>query len=238
MKKVAIIGATSGIGRELAIRYATHSYLVAVSGRRRNLLDALQQLHPDNIKTECFDVTGKENIVHLRSMIDQLGGLDILVYNAGYGEVSKSLDWDIDKRTVDTNINGFIEIVNYGFNYFVNQGFGQIAITSSVAAERGNSSAPAYSASKAFASIYAEGLSLKARRLKHDITVTDIRPGFVNTKMAKGDRRFWVAPVGKAADQIFAAITKKKRRTYITGRWRIAAWLMRQMPYGIYKRFA
>jgi short-subunit dehydrogenase len=215
MQKVIIIGATSGIGKALATLYAKNGYMVGITGRRKELLISLQQKFSKNIVIENFDVTGKENIPHLQSLIQKLDGLDILIYNSGYGDVSKELDWDIEKRTTDVNVNGFIEIVCYAFNYLVNQGHGQIAGISSIASVRGNSQAPAYSASKAFESIYLEGLYYKSQKLKKDVAVTDIQPGFVDTGMAKGGK-FWIAPVEKAALQIFNAIKKKRKRAYIT----------------------
>ncbi|MEP6951467.1 MAG: SDR family NAD(P)-dependent oxidoreductase [Ginsengibacter sp.] len=236
-KKIIIIGATSGIGRELVRIYAAEGFLVGATGRRMKLLLSLQAEFPQNIFIECFDVTGKENIPHFQSLIEKLDGLDILVYNSGYGETSKKLDWEIENTTTAVNVNGFIEIVCYGFNYLLNQGHGQLACTSSIASVRGNSMAPAYSASKAFESIYMEGLYLKAKKLHKNIAVTDIQPGFVDTGLAKGEGKFWVAPVEKAAAQIFQAIQKKKKRVYITKRWAIVAWLLKYMPGFIYNRF-
>src|SRR6185503_17372341 len=90
--KLIIIGATSGIGRELAKVFARKNYMVAASGRRNELLISLQNEFPKNIVTECFDVTGKENIVHLRNMIEKLDGVDIIIYSSGYGEISEQLD--------------------------------------------------------------------------------------------------------------------------------------------------
>ncbi len=236
-KKVIIIGATSGIGRTLAQLYVNDGYLVGISGRRKELLDSFQTEFPAVI-TACFDVTGNDNIKHLQSMITQLGGLDILIYNSGYGEPSKKLMWEIEKQTTLTNVNGFVEIANFVFNYFVTQGQGQIAGISSIASNRGNSWAPAYSASKAYMSNYLEGLHMKAAKLKLDISATDIQPGFVKTKMAKGNKQFWVSSPGKAALQIYKAIEAKKRRAYITKRWWVVARAMRLLPYWIYKRIA
>jgi len=236
-QKIIIIGSTSGIGRELARLYALNGFRVGVTGRRMNLLLSLQEEFPQNIFIECFDVTGKENIPHFQSLIEKLDGLDILIYNSGYGEPSKDLDWEIENRTTAINVYGFVEIVCYGFNYFINQGYGQIACTSSVASVRGNSMAPAYSAGKAFESTYMEGLYLKAKRLKKNIAVTDIQPGFVDTHLAKGDGKFWVEPGKKAAAQIYRAIQKKKKRAYITKRWAIIAWLLKNIPGFIYNRF-
>ncbi|MGZ5191098.1 MAG: SDR family NAD(P)-dependent oxidoreductase, partial [Flavisolibacter sp.] len=132
--------------------------------------------------------------------------------------------------------NGFVEVVSFTFNYFVQQGHGQIAVSSSIAALRGNSWAPSYSASKAFMSNYAEGLNIKSRKLKKDIVITDIKSGFIATKMAKRNGRFWVAPTEKAVNQIIKGIEARKRVVYVTKRWWIIAQLMKIIPYSIYKR--
>ena len=236
MKKIIIVGATSGIGLELARLYAGSGNLVGATGRRQDLLYSLQLEFPNQIVTECWDVTGDQSIAHLESLIRKLGGLDLLIYNSGYGEVSKDLDWPIDQRTVDTNVNGFLEVVNYTFSYFVRQGHGHVVTTSSIGSIRGNSMAPAYSASKAFQSVYFEGLHMKIKKMKLPLFVTDVQPGFVATKMAKGHGVFWAAPPAKAARQIAAAIEKKKWRVYITRRWNLIAWMMKWMPDLIYHR--
>jgi len=236
MKKVIIIGATSGIGRAMAILYAQNNWRVGVTGRRKALLDDLQMEFPANIITASFDVTSEDNINSLKNLIQQLGGLDLLVYNSGYGEISENLDWQIDKETNSINVNGFAEIVNFAFNYFLSEGRGHIAAISSIAATRGSSFAPAYSASKAYMSNYMEGLYLKAYRLKKPVYITDIQPGFVKTQMAKSEKQFWVAPAGKAAQQICTAIANKKRRAYITRRWWLISKLMKVIPMFIYRK--
>jgi short-subunit dehydrogenase len=241
-KNVIIVGATSGIGRALAKIYVEEGYRVGITGRRRELLDEMEKQNPGQVVTECFDVKGSDTIVHIESLIKKLGGLDILVYNSGYGDPSLTLDWELDKATYETNVKGFIEIVHYTFNYFVKQGHGQIAATSSIGSIRGNSWAPAYSASKAFMSVYMEGLHMKAKKmartnkLQGQIAITDIQPGFVNTKMAKGNGQFWVAPVEKVARQIFLAIQKKKWRAHVTRRWWLIAQLMKWAPGWLYHR--
>lgn len=237
MQKVIIIGATSGIGEALAKIYHDQHFLVGITGRRKELLDSFQKKFPD-IATECFDVTGNDNIKHVTSLIAKLGGMDILIYNSGYGEPSKKLSWEIEKQTTLTNVNGFAEIINFAFNFFAKQGHGQLAGISSIAANRGNSWAPAYSASKAYMSTYLEGLHMKAFKLKLPVYVTDIQPGFVNTKMAKGNKQFWVSQVEKAAEQIYRSIRAKRKKAYITKRWWIIAKIMRYMPHWIYKRIA
>jgi short-subunit dehydrogenase len=236
MKKVIIIGATSGMGRELALRYAGSGALVSVTGRRQDLLYSLQLEYPNAIISRCFDARAADSISHLEALIQEMGGLDLFIYNAGYGEISMDLNWEIDKTTVDTNVNGFIRMANFIFNYLLRQGAGQLAAISSIASIRGNPIAPAYSASKAFISTYLEGLHLKAAKLKANIQITDVQPGFVDTKMAKGQRRFWVASTRKAANQIYEALEKKKWRVYITHRWRLIAFLLKWAPEALLER--
>ncbi len=234
MKKTIIIGATSGIGRELAKIYASEGGLVGVTGRRQDLLYSLQLEYPNNVITQCFDATSPDNVAQLRALIDKMGGMDLLVYNAGYGEVSEDLDWAIDQTTTRTNVKGFLDLISYGYSYFLTQGSGQLATTSSVASQRGSSFAPAYNASKAFQSVYLEGLHMKVKKNKLPIFITDIQPGFVDTKMAKGNKRFWVASPQKAARQIHRAIEEKKWRVFVTRRWWLIAQLMKWMPSFIY----
>ncbi|HEX4850752.1 MAG TPA: SDR family NAD(P)-dependent oxidoreductase, partial [Puia sp.] len=168
--------------------------------------------------------------------IQKMEGLDLLIYNAGYGEISQEVDWKIDKTTVNTNVAGFIEIIDHAYNYFRKQGYGQLATTSSIASARGSSHAPAYSASKAFQSVYFEGLHIKLKKKNSSIFVTDIQPGFVDTKMAKG-KTFWVSSPSKAAEQIVDAIEKKKWRVYITHRWWLVAKVLKWMPDFVYHKF-
>ncbi|HEY6062116.1 MAG TPA: SDR family NAD(P)-dependent oxidoreductase [Chitinophagaceae bacterium] len=237
-KKIIIIGATSGIGRRMAELYFEKGHEVGISGRRMELLEEIRRQSAQKIEYECFDVTKSENISHLESLINKLGGLDILIISAGTGEPSKDLNWKIDKKTVDTNVNGFLEIANQAFNYFVKQGYGQLATISSIAAIRGGSWAPAYNASKSFQSNYFEGLAIKAKRLKKNIAVTCIEPGFVRTAMAKGGHKtFWMIPVDKAARQIIKAIEKRKRKVYISRRWWLIAKVLKWAPFWLYKRF-
>ena len=235
--KIIIIGATSGIGRKLAELYAQKGNRVGITGRRMELLTEIQALYPTLIETECFDVVSNENINRLESLVKKLNGLDLLIYSSGIGEPSKELDWNLEKKTVDINVNGFLEIINWGFTYFKKQNYGTLVTISSVASYRGNSWAPAYSASKAFQSNYFEGLTIKAKRMKKNIFLTCIEPGFVATKMAKGHKLFWVVPLEKAAKQIILAIAQKKRKAFISKRWWLIAKLMKWMPYSFYKRF-
>lgn len=235
MQKIVIIGASSGIGRELARRYAAAGHQVGATGRRQDLLNSLTLGYPDRICTACYDAAESGARTELAALTHRLGGLDLLIYCAGWGDLSDTLDWAIDKATVDVNINGFLPAIHFGWEHFLRQGYGHLVTISSIAANRGNRHSPAYSAAKSFQSTYFEGLYIKARRLKIPLYVTDIQPGFVDTSMAKGPR-FWVAPVGKAAAEIMGAIARQRRRAYITRRWWIIAGLFRWIPGWVYYR--
>jgi len=160
MQRIIIIGGTSGIGRELAHLYAGAGHLVGVTGRRQELLHSLQLEYPNHIITESFDVTDEESsLVHLEALIGKLGGLDLLIYNSGWGSPSDPLDWEVEKKTTGINVNGFLRMVVYGFNYFMQQGHGHLVTTSSIASIRGNGRAPSYSASKSFQEYLFRGAS-------------------------------------------------------------------------------
>lgn len=238
-KKVIIIGATSGIGKEMALQYVEMGHTVGITGRREILLHEIKQKYPAQIFTECFDVRSENNIEHLNALISKMDGVDIFIYNAGYGEPSKTLNPEIEKNTYEINVKGFVDLTAFMFNYFIRQGHGQIAATSSIAANtnKGLSLAPAYSASKAFMSNYMEALYIKAHNLKAKIYITDIQPGFIKTKQNKGNKQFWVSSPQKAAHQIIQAIETKKWRVYITKRWWLVAKLMKYAPSWLYHRY-
>ncbi len=235
-QKVIIIGATSGIGRRLAEKYAQRGYSVGVTGRRMELLLSLQQQFPQQIHFACFDFIADDAPVQLLSLTERLEGLDLLIISAGGGDVSKAADWKLDKWVVETNVIGFVQAANWAFNYFVQQGHGQLVTISSIAAYRGSGVATAYNAAKAFQSSYFEGLAIKTKYLQKDITITCIEPGFVATKMAKSKKLFWVVPVDKAVQQIMHAIDKKKSKAFISRRWRLIAVVLKWMPFWILKK--
>jgi short-subunit dehydrogenase len=237
MKKVIIIGATSGIGKELAIIFAAKGYEMGITGRRSEVLDELRTQLPGKIYAETMDIRNtEESIKSLEKLVAAMGGMDILIINAGTGHINPSLDWTKEKETIETNVSGFTALATTGMQYFTKKGSGHLVGVSSIAGIRGSDIAPAYNASKAFISTYLEGISRKVVKDKLNIAITDIQPGFVDTAMAKGEKKFWVASPKKAAEQIYEAILKKKRIAYITKRWRLIAWLLKVLPEYLYLR--
>jgi short-subunit dehydrogenase len=237
MKKAIIIGATSGIGKGLAKILADNNYKVGITGRRTELLEDVKSQNPNAYFTRTFDITDTKIIVaNLNTLATELGGLDLLIISSGTGDLNEKLDFEIEKRTIETNVTGFTCIANWAFNYFENQKSGHLVAISSVGGLRGSRIAPAYNATKSYQINYLEGLRQKASKLKQQIFVTDVRPGFVDTDMAKGEGQFWVATVEKATRQIFEAIKQKKKIAYVTKRWRLIASILIRVPRPIYDR--
>jgi short-subunit dehydrogenase len=233
-KNVIIIGASSGIGRELAKVFSDNGYAVGITARRLEMLSDVKKELPGTSFVKRVDVAVPEAAISiLEELIKEMGGMDIIVINAGIGFINPELQWEKEKNTIDVNVTGFAAMANVAMRYFIRQGSGHIVGISSIAALRGGSSAPAYNASKAFMSNYLEALRSRAKKSKVAITVTDIQPGFVNTAMAQGQRLFWVASAKKAAVQIFEVIKKKRSHAYITKRWRFIAWLFKILPWQI-----
>ena len=237
MEKTIIVGATSGIGRSLAKLMAENDNLVGITGRRSQLLEEIKSEKPESYRIKTFDITRTSTIERqLEELTLELGGLDTLVISSGTGELNESLEFEPEKRTIDTNVSGFTAVVDWAFNYFSAQKHGHLVAISSIAGLHGNSEAPAYSASKAYQINYLEGLQMKAVKYSFPVIITDIRPGFVNTDMAKGEKLFWMASVEKASMQIFNAIQKKRRTAYITKRWRLIALLFKYLPNRIFEK--
>ncbi|HEY5371377.1 MAG TPA: SDR family NAD(P)-dependent oxidoreductase [Hanamia sp.] len=237
MKKAIIVGASSGIGRQLAILLAEKNYFVGITGRKKYLLEEMQYQWPKNFIISDFDITNTSIVAKkLEDLVSALGALDLLILSSGKGDINESLDFNIEKEALDLNVAGFTAVADWAINYFQKKQKGHLAAITSVAGIRGSRQAPAYNASKAFQISYLEGLRQKVTKLKLPIIITDIRPGFVNTKMAKGNKRFWVATVEKASRQILYAIETKRSVAYVTRRWRLIAILMRLLPRQIYKR--
>lgn len=237
MKKAIIIGASSGIGKELAKILAGNGYTVGLVARRQELLLAIQKELPLKTYIQSLDIRNVDDVQRdLSGLIAEMGGVDLIIISAGIGYLNPELDLGKELETVATNVQGFTVAANVAFRHFLSQGTGHLVGISSIAAIRGNADAPAYNASKAFIANYLEGLAQKAVKLGFAITVTDIQPGLVDTDMAKGEGLFWVAPVRKAAAQIYRAIEKKKSHAFITRRWRLIGWMLKAIPNFLYKR--
>ena len=232
-----MIGASSGIGRELAKMLAQNGYAIGVMARRLHLLNDLRKEITSELYIREINVADAETAIGtLGNFINQMGGVDLVVISAGTGDINNDLNWRLENETIMTNVTGFAALANVAIHHFMEKGSGHLVNISSIVALRGGRESPAYNASKAFESNYMEGLRQKITRLRLPITITDIKPGFVQTAMAKGEGIFWAAPANKAAKQIYDAINRKQTCAYITRRWRLIAWLLKIIPAGVYER--
>lgn len=238
MKKILIVGATSGIGEGLARWYAEHGNArIGVTGRRRERLEDLREWRPAVFETEACDVTDPVAMeAALERLAARLGGLDLLVLSAGTGDLNPSLDYAMEQPTLSINVTGWTCVADWAVRFFERQGQGHLVAITSAGGLRGSGAAPAYNATKAFQMNYLEGLRQRLAGKRLPVAVTDVRPGFVDTAMAKGEGLFWVAPVEKACRQIVRAIGRRKRVAYVTRRWRIAAWIYRHLPDFLFLR--
>ncbi|CAN5383607.1 SDR family NAD(P)-dependent oxidoreductase [soil metagenome] len=230
MQKIIIVGASSGIGWDLAKIYSKNGFEVGITARRYDYLENLQKELPNKSYIKKMDVANPQEARQLLAdLVDEMGGMDILVLNAGIGDSKPS--WELEMQIVNVNIAGFTALANWAVAYYETKGGGQIAGVSSVASIRGTHIATVYSASKAYISSYMEGLQQRSNKKRQHITITDIRPGFVATPMTQENKgMFWVASPEKAAKQIYEAIKAKKRVAYITKRWWIVAQLIKCIP--------
>jgi short-subunit dehydrogenase len=237
MKKAIIIGATSGIGNELARLLVADGFSVGITGRRTELLERLKLENPDSYFIKTFDV---KNVLiaeeKLEELTAELGGLDLLILSSGTGDINYKLDFEIEIRTIETNVIGWTFIADWAYKYFEKQKHGHLIAISSIGGLRGNRQSTSYNATKAYQINYLEGLRQKATHLNEQVYVTDIRPGLVNTEMAKGEGLFWVMPVEKTARQMYKTIRKKKKIAYVTKRWKFIAAIIKRIPGFLYDR--
>ena len=234
---IVIIGATSGIGKALFEKYASGDNRISIVGRRANLLDELIQKYPSKTISAKADITNLEEIVRaIHALQKEMEYIDLAILCSGIGDINAKLNYAIERPTIDTNVTGWTFVIDTFYNIFEQQGFGHLVAITSIGGLRGEPMAPAYSASKAYQINYMEALRKKAFKSGGHITVTDIRPGLVDTAMAKGDELFWVMPVEKVSNQIIAAIRKRKSKVYVTKRWHLLAIIYKIIPYFLYYR--
>ncbi len=238
MSNSIVFGGTSGIGKELSKKLLLDGYKVVITGRSIDLLYELKAQYPDKVKVRQNDVQDiKQTEAIFNEIADELGTVDIIIHCSGIGYENPNLEWNKEYDTLKTNVVGATKIYDLAFLLFKKQGFGHLVGISSIASLRGNRESPAYFASKAFQVNYLESLYFKAREIKGGkVHITDVRPGFVDTKMALGDGIFWMSSLDKASNQIYLAIKRKKRRVYISKRWNLIAWVLKIVPSWLMKK--
>ena len=236
-KRIIIIGATSGIGRELGLIYIAKGWKVGLAGRRAAELESLRAEAPEQVSAQVLDVTQDDAPQKLQALIEQVGGMDVFLLSSGIGKQNPTLQAELELATAATNVEGFIRMTNAAYHYFEQQGRGHLAVISSIAGTKGLGAAPAYSATKSFQNIYMDALNQLSRMQKLDITFTDIRPGFVATPLLNEKKKYpmLMHPRIVALD-IVEAIKRKKRVAIIDWKFRLLVGFWRLIPKWIWLR--
>lgn len=240
------MGATSGIGQEVARLLAANGYEVGIAGRREERLVQMAQATPGIVTHRQIDVTKEDAPTELYKLIEELGGMDLYFHSSGIGWENVALDADKELKTVETNGVGFVRMVSAAYNWFAEQRADEakqraegdeqragdkerkarIACITSIARTRGLGAAPAYSATKRMQAHYLECLSQQARMRHLNIGITDIRPGFVATGLIAGSHFPLQLKAEDVARTIVRAIERGSEVVTIDWRYRllVAAW--------------
>lgn len=231
-KRAIVIGASSGIGREVALQLMRQGWTLGVAARRADLLESIGAA-----ATEQIDVTQDDAAEKLRNLIEKMGGMDLFFYASGIGKQNRDLHEDIELATMQTNALGFTRMIGEAYRYFAERGEGHIAAITSIAGTKGLGPAPAYSATKAMQNTYLQALEQQANARGLRIGFTDIRPGFVDTALLSGDFHYpMMLKPEKVAREIVCAINAKKHIRVIDWRYRLLTACWRMIPNCIWRR--
>lgn len=240
MKRIVIIGASSGLGERVALDFARYGFHVGIAARREDRLKRIKDEYPDRIHYKVIDVTEQDAVGRFNELIEDIGGMDILLYASGTGFQDPELTDEKIETTLAVNVTGFARIVAAAYRYFrstANLHPGQIAAITSVAGTRGIGIAASYSSSKRFQQQFLDSLEQLAYTQQVNVRFTDIRPGFVRTDLLKEDKDYsMIMSVDYAAPLIEHAILTRRRRAVIDSRWLIVNTLWRMVPRCLWKR--
>lgn len=232
MKRAVVIGASSGIGMEVAKRLLQDGWTLGVAARRVELLQAIGAAEVAEI-----DVTAEDATARLRDLVARLGGMDLFFYASGIGKQNRELREDIELATMQTNGLGFTRMIGEAYRYFAERGEGHIAAITSIAGTKGLGPAPSYSATKAMQNVYLQALEQQANARGLRIRFTDIRPGFVDTALLNGDFKYpMMLRPENVAREIVSAINSHQHIRVIDWRYRLLTAFWRRIPRFIWRR--
>ena len=244
MQTALIIGATSGIGRELAVHLAKAGWTVGVAGRREERLSSLAAQFPEGvIRTQVLDITIPEATDALDALLLKTGAPDLFLHVSGVGKQNPRIDEAVEMQIIETNCSGMVRMVSHFVNYVkrnpaYHKGHkAQIAVVTSVAGTAGLGVSAAYSASKKMQSTYISALSQLSRMEDIPVRFTDIRPGFVATEILGAEHNYpFIMPVEKAADYILKGLRRKRRVITFDWKFRLVVGLWHLIPRGLWER--
>ena len=236
MRKAIVVGASSGLGKEVAKLLLAGGWQLGVAARRVEKLEDIKKLAPDRVEMQCIDVTGSDAPLKLEKLIDRVGGMDLFFISSGIGKQNMVLEPGIELDTVLTNGMGFTRMIGAAYRYMAEHGGGHIAAISSIAGTKGLGAAPSYSATKAFQNTYIQSLEQQARMRGLKIRFTDLRPGFVSTPLLGDNPKYpMLLKPEKVAKEIVKAINHRRHVWVIDWRWRIVTALWRRIPRPLWR---
>ena len=230
MKKAIVMGATSGIGQQVALQLAERGWQVGIAGRRTEILEKMKAENTNVTACKTIDVTQENADESLRDFIREMNGIDLYFHSSGIGWQNNMLDIDKELKTVKTNALGWTRMIDAAFNMMSENGGGQLAAISSIAGTKGLGAAPAYSATKRFQRHYLECLDQLSHMRRLNVKITDIRPGFVDTALIAGSSYPLQLRPEKVAKSIVNAVEKRKSVVTIDWRYRILVKLWSWIP--------
>ena len=240
MKNIWITGASSGIGKALAIKFANEGWQVAASARRESLLKELSNQYT-NIQSFPLDVTDSDKCKSVfKDIVEKFENIEICVFGTGIHDPQSEKKFNLEKikKIMEVNFFGTMNSINSVYDYFAQKKVGQISIISSVAGYRGLPAAGAYCASKSALTSFAESLHFEMKR--KNVRVSLISPGFIKTPMT--DQNDFPMPMIKspefAADQIYNGLIKKSGfEIHFPKVFTFFMKFLRILPSSIYFRF-
>ena len=259
-RRAIVMGATSGLGREIALELLKRGFIVGVCGRRLELLQEVEaewkswllspaasgrvaagaagaaEIAPQQVFIRQIDITASDAPERLLGLVEEMGGMDMYIHSSGIGYKNMALDGRIERETVITNALGFTQMVDAAFDWFKERGGGHIAFISSVAGTKGLGAAPSYSATKRYQWIYAQALAQLSSMERYNISFTDIRPGFVATGFLGSSKYPLLLEKHYVAQKIVKAILARKRSVIIDYKYKILCLFWRMIPNWLWER--
>lgn len=242
-RRAIVVGASSGIGAEIARQLAADGCAVALLGRREEELQKVAAAITSSGRGSAFvkkhDVTQTDTVpALLDELVKQLGGLDLLVYASGIMSTPGEGEYDFaqDRAQIEVNLIGGMAWTAPVCAMFEAQRSGTILGISSIAGERGRRTFPAYATSKAAFSTWLEALRNKASR--HGVNIVTVKPGFVDTPMTTAiERKPMVIPASKAATLILEAAKRGgSPSVFVPGQWWLVAMILRHIPSFLFRK--
>ena len=235
-KKIWITGASSGIGKAVAEKFALEGWKVAVSARRKEILDEMSK--HKNIFSYPLDVTNQEQIKNsFEKIINDFNGLDLCLFSSGTYDpkLEQEINVKQNKFVMETNFFGVLYCINTVEKYFKDKKNGHISIVSSIAAYRGLPNSSGYGPSKAALTNLAESLYFDFK--KYNVRISLVSPGFIKTPLT--DKNEFPMPFIKspeyAAEKMFNGLTKSKSfEIHFPKALTLLLKFLRILPYRIY----